>query len=200
MNTTLQKIQDNSSTILRCLTGATLLWVAQHFVVNESLLKQLLWAGPLPFLTFVLGHIIIATHLAGGIMLIFGFVTRIAALIQLPFILGALAIHLSIESVPEHLAALYLAPPMLLAILTISAFGPSKLSVDHLIGLDSPENDRNWTDDEPLVLLLKSSHARTDKDLMSLRTRKEQQLIPAQATRVAEEYECPIEQARRQAA
>lgn len=200
MLNSMNKVQDHSSTILRCMAGLTLLWVAQHFITNESLLKQLLWNGPLPFLTFLVGHFIIATHLAGGIMLLVGFVTRIAALIQLPFVLGALAIHLSMDSVPEHLAALYLAPPMLLALMTIAIFGPSKISVDHFIGLDSAASDENSDNGALGLVLLRSTATVSETSTGSGRAQVSFEDRCAQIVQELEGYECPIEQARRQAA
>jgi len=200
MLNSMNKIQDHSSTILRCMAGLTLLWVAQHFITNESLLKQLLWNGPLPFLTFLVGHFIIATHLAGGIMLIFGFVTRIAALIQLPFVLGALVIHLSLDSVPQHLAALYLAPPMLLALMTIAIFGPSKISVDHFIGLDSSDSDENSENGALELVLLRSGETGSETQIITERAQISREDRCTQIIHDLEGYECPIEQARRQAA
>jgi putative oxidoreductase len=200
MQNSINKVQDHSSTILRCFSGLTLLWVARHFIFNETLIKQLLWTGPLPFLTFLVGHLIIATHLAGGFMLIFGFVTRIAALIQLPFVLGAIAIHLGMESVPQDLAALYLAAPMLLALMTIAAFGPSKLSVDHWIGLDGPESDDNSEDSALEMVLLRSDAAFSEQAKVRVKMQTHLQEMGAQVIAEMEGYECPIEQARRQAA
>ncbi|MEY2986670.1 MAG: hypothetical protein RJB13_191 [Pseudomonadota bacterium] len=199
MQTSISKVQDLSSTILRCLSGLTLFWVANHFIVNETLLKQLLWTGPLPFLTFLVGHLIIATHLAGGAMLIFGFVTRIAAMIQLPFVLGAIAIHLTMDSVPQHLAALYLAPPLLLALLTITVFGPSKYSVDHLIGLDSPESDDSSENGTMELILLRSEASLSDK-AKGMFEHASKQTQTVNIVDDLEGCECPIEQARRQAA
>lgn len=200
MQGTIKTIQDNSSTLLRCLTGLTLLWTAHHFIVHESLLKQLLWSGPLPFLTFIVGHLIIASHLAGGAMLIFGFVTRIAALIQIPIVAGAVAIHLSMSSIPQELSALYLAPPMLLALVTIVVFGPSKLSIDSLIGLDRADNDEDSVDGELESILVRSKSLVPER----LKSTSEQPTVNhlnlSQALNRVGEFECPIEQAKRLAA
>lgn len=190
-------IQDSSSTLLRCLTGLTLLWAAHHFIVHESLLKQLLWSGPLPFLTFIAGHIIIATHLAGGAMLIFGFVTRIAALIQIPIVAGAVAIHLSMSSIPQELSALYLAPPMLLALVTIFVFGPSKFSVDSLIGLDNSDSDEDSVDGQLSSILVNPNTLSPKPKTLQTQRPVTNHYDSSLVSKMELELECPIEQARR---
>lgn len=78
--------------IIRIALGIFLCFRGLQFPMNMStLLAELppsLSGGP--FALIVLGHYIFVAHLLGGILLIFGMYTRIACLIQIPILLGAI--------------------------------------------------------------------------------------------------------------
>lgn len=150
---------------LRIMSGVSLLNIAKSFIQDTEFLSSFLWSGPLPFLTFILCHLIIATHLAGGIALILGFVTRIAAIAQMPFVIGALGMLLFSDAVPEQLWALNLAPLMFLSFLSLIVLGPGEVSVDRLIGLETESiNTRSDNDSgECQVIMLSSNLAEEDE-------------------------------------
>jgi|GEM_PF-4556362 len=149
---------------LRIMSGVSLLNIANSFIQDTEFLSSFLWSGPLPFLTFILCHLIISTHLAGGIALILGFVTRIAAVAQMPFVIGALCILFSSETVPEQLWALNLAPLMFLSFQSLIVFGPGEFAVDRLIGLEIEAINSTSDNDsgECRVVMLSSSLAEED--------------------------------------
>ncbi len=137
MKTFSEMINNYSLDVFRVLNGTSLLAIAISFFQDNSFLAGFLWSGPLPFLTFILCHLAVATHFAGGIAIITGFVTRIAAIAQLPFVLGAMCLAVLSDATAEQLWALNLAPLIFLSLLAQIALGSGKLSVDILIGLET---------------------------------------------------------------
>ncbi|MBZ5855990.1 DoxX family membrane protein [Flavihumibacter profundi] len=77
--------------IVRIALGLFLCIKGVEFVYNmSSLLGAVNSKLPLPaFAMVLLGHYVFVAHLLGGILLILGAYTRIASLIQVPILLGA---------------------------------------------------------------------------------------------------------------
>ena len=75
-------------------------------------------------------HYVVLAHLCGGVLLAFGLLTRLAAAVQVPVLIGAVAVH-----APDGIFALgqslELAAFVLVTLLFIIAAGPGRLSVDH---------------------------------------------------------------------
>ena len=79
--------------------------------------------GLLQYITFA--------HIIGGLMLTVGFLTRLAALIQIPILTGAVfVVHLR-EGLASPEQSLELAALVLFLLLIIFAFGPGKWSIDY---------------------------------------------------------------------
>jgi len=123
-----------------------MLAVAVSFISDSNQLEQLLSGQRLPFVSFLLSHLIIAAHLAGGVMLLFGFLTRIAAAMQLPILLGAFGFYMFGNVSAEEYTILQLSPVMLLAAFNIYVTGPGRWSVDYLIGYEDVSG--TFSDDE----------------------------------------------------
>ncbi|RYF43214.1 MAG: DoxX family membrane protein [Cytophagaceae bacterium] len=78
--------------LLRMLLGVFLCLKGIEFATPSNYLTEVL-ASHLPFsgfLLIILQHYIIFAHIAGGFMIATGLLTRLAALIQIPILLGAL--------------------------------------------------------------------------------------------------------------
>lgn len=75
-------------------------------------------------------HFVIVAHLCGGVLLAFGLLTRLAAAIQVPVLVGAVIVH-----APDGIFALgqslEFASFVLVTLLFIVVAGPGRLSVDH---------------------------------------------------------------------
>lgn len=74
---------------LRIFLGLALILKAIHFIVRPEQVEAFMSKVDLPFWSFLSVHLIVIIHLAGGVLLMLGLLTRIAALIQIPFLLGA---------------------------------------------------------------------------------------------------------------
>lgn len=137
MNSNIQKVGSVASDTLRVTFGFIMLAVAVSFISDSNQLEHLLSGRQLPFVSFLLSHLIIAAHLAGGVMLLFGFLTRIAAAMQLPILLGAFGFYMFGQVSAEEYTILQLSPVMLLAAFNIYVTGPGRWSVDNLIGYEN---------------------------------------------------------------
>jgi uncharacterized membrane protein YphA (DoxX/SURF4 family) len=87
-------------------------------------------------------HYVVLAHLCGGVLLAFGLLTRLAAVAQVPVLIGAVILH-----APDGIFALgqslEFAAFVLVTLLFIVAVGPGRLSVDyHTFG------QRQMTEDE----------------------------------------------------
>lgn len=76
---------------VRVLLGVFLFYKGVVFIQNIDVLKTVINQSPfLTVLSFWLAHYIVFAHLAGGILIALGLLTRVAILAQLPILLGAL--------------------------------------------------------------------------------------------------------------
>ncbi len=83
----------NSLYFLRVILGAFLIYKGASFITNNRAFEDLI--APLTnFLGGMLSfHYIAAAHIMGGIMIIFGLLTRWAIIAQLPILFGAVIIN-----------------------------------------------------------------------------------------------------------
>jgi putative oxidoreductase len=78
--------------IIRMGLGAFLFYKGIDFIQNMSTMIAMM-ANKTPFGTFgvvMLGQYVAYVHLVGGLLLIFGLCTRIASLLQIPILVGAI--------------------------------------------------------------------------------------------------------------
>lgn len=77
--------------MVRVLLGIFLFYKGVVFIQNIDVLKTVITESPvITVLSFWLAHYIVFAHLAGGILIAIGLLTRVAILAQLPILLGAL--------------------------------------------------------------------------------------------------------------
>ena len=77
--------------IVRILLGIFLCYKGVDFIGHMSDLVSLMYSNTstAPFFYILAGHYAAAAHILGGIFLILGVMTRLACLIQIPVLLGA---------------------------------------------------------------------------------------------------------------
>ena len=98
-----------------------LLWMDPSSI--EQFLTETSMPGLLQYITFA--------HIIGGLLMVFGLFTRVAALIQIPVMTGAVfVVHLR-EGLVSPEQSLELAGLVLFLLLIVFAFGPGKLSMDY---------------------------------------------------------------------
>lgn len=126
--------------LIRSYLGVGLFIKAVFIMSHETQFLQMLdSAGPLWFAPVLVMHLVLPAHLAGGLLLATGLLSRLAALVQVPILLGALVFiqlpYMEMFAVREGLEFTGL---VLFLVLLITFFGPGRWSVDYL--LDAEEH------------------------------------------------------------
>lgn len=86
----LEQHRSDALDVLRMYLGVALFAKGATFVANGNLLLELIGDANIPFGAALLAHYVILAHLAGGAFLAVGLLTRTAAMIQIPALLGAI--------------------------------------------------------------------------------------------------------------
>lgn len=124
---------------LRIYLGITLLIKGLKFMFDPEQAAQYMDMGNLPFFGFLSIHVVAVVHIAGGILLAIGLISRIAALIQVPILLGAvLFVHLQ-QGMFTHGQDLEYSILVLLLLLVFTVYGGGSLSIDHVLMRREPK-------------------------------------------------------------
>jgi uncharacterized membrane protein YphA (DoxX/SURF4 family) len=102
-------------------------------------------ADPAPILGFIrvsgdwfwpmaIAHYVALAHVGGGIFLTIGLVTRVAALVQIPPLVGAVFFVHFADGLLQPGQSLELAALVLLLLFTFAVFGAGRLSVEAMLG------------------------------------------------------------------
>jgi len=146
MNIVVQQLREHSFDVLRFMTGAGLLFTIKTIVADSSSVDVMMRTGTLPFELFMFFHLILGLLIVGGVLLLLGLATRIAAAFQLPLAIGAFAIHVFGGELSASLWVLQLSPLLVLSLLSLIVGGPGSLSVDCAIGLEAAEPSNSVKD------------------------------------------------------
>lgn len=119
--------------ILRVVLGVFLIFKGISFITNSRTFEDLI----APFSNFLGGmltfHYIASAHIMGGIMIIFGLITRWAIIAQLPILLGAVITNFIGEMDSTNLI---LATITLVASLFFLFYGSGKHSADYYFKME----------------------------------------------------------------
>jgi uncharacterized membrane protein YphA (DoxX/SURF4 family) len=126
--------------ILRMAFGIFLCFKGIEFGNNTSLLAESM-NGRLQFdsiINIMLMHYIIFAHIAGGGLIAVGLLTRVACIIQIPILLGALI--LVRWNIMQHFSEFFLALFTLILLCYFLIIGSGPWSLDRLIWENDKEN------------------------------------------------------------
>ncbi|MBT8401892.1 MAG: DoxX family protein [Rhodothermia bacterium] len=116
-----------ASDLIRMFLGAALLVRGLLFALNPESLAEL---APDKVVDWV-SYYIMSAHLVGGLLLMIGLFTRVAALIQIPVLVGAvLVVHVR-EGLATPNQSLELAALVLFLLIVFFVFGPGRKSLDY---------------------------------------------------------------------
>jgi uncharacterized membrane protein YphA (DoxX/SURF4 family) len=119
--------------LMRIYLGLGLLVKGALFASSPDLLDSLLQGGSLRAAPIMLAHYVVAAHLCGGLMMALGLLTRFAALVQLPVLLGAvLFVHLE-EGLFTRVQNLEFALLVLFLVFLVMLHGSGRWSMDHYL-------------------------------------------------------------------
>jgi putative oxidoreductase len=117
---------------LRMVAGLVLLLKGLYFISNSYELQQMIAETNAGIGTrFMIGYITFA-HLIGGAFILLGLLTRVAVILQLPIVLGALFYNLGPNTFGTG-AELILSIALLIMLVYIFVQGPGKISMDHYL-------------------------------------------------------------------
>ena len=123
--------------IIRIALGIFLVYKAIDFLNNMSDLMDLMsYQTSFGSFTYILaGHYVVFAHLLGGILLIFGILTRFACIIQIPVLLGAVFFVSTNGEMLKPYSELFLSITVLLLLIYFLIAGNGPLSVN----MEEPE-------------------------------------------------------------
>lgn len=127
--------------LLRIFMGMILILKGVQFVQNMELLHSFVDdVGPYSAVAFA--HFIVFTHILGGVMLLFGLLTRLAAGVQVPILAGAVFLVHSPEGFFTETANLHFTLSLLVMLVVYTFYGSGRLSVDHWIAESKKRRSR----------------------------------------------------------
>ena len=117
--------------LLRIYLGVALFVRGALFVANPERVLSLVGSTGDWFVPLLVAHYVGIAHLGGGILLTLGLATRIAALVQVPVLVGAVFLVHWGDGLLRAGQSLELAALVLAMLVTYAVFGAGPLSVDH---------------------------------------------------------------------
>lgn len=137
--------------LVRIFLGTALLVRGLVFINDPGAFYGFLDVTDPAFSAAVLAHYVALAHLVGGLLLALGMLTRLAALIQIPILLGAiLFVHLGQPLVVAG-QGLELSVLVLVLLLAFAVAGSGRLSIDHVLFVSRPI-ERAMADERRLIL------------------------------------------------
>ena len=133
----LQKIEHYGDThhpywidFLRVGLGLILFVKGIDFIRNIEGLQQIIENSRFPWVSFSIAHYVAMAHLAGGLLIALGIITRIAVLFQLPILAGAILFIHSWQGIFMNGSELLFAIVVLLLLIFFLIYGSGPLSFD----------------------------------------------------------------------
>ncbi|HEX2877714.1 MAG TPA: DoxX family protein [Polyangiaceae bacterium] len=125
--------------VVRIYLGIGLMVRGALFISNPEVLLEFLKRTNSWFLPLALSQYVVAAHLCGGILLALGLGTRLAAVVQIPPLIGAvLFVHLH-DGLLTAGQSLEFAALVLAMLSAVSVFGAGRLSLDSWLAVRNAE-------------------------------------------------------------
>ena len=125
--------------LLRIVLGIFLLFKGIEFARNSTTLNELI-SQQVPFsslLLVLLGHYVIFAHIMGGFLLALGLLTRLACLIQIPILIGAI-VFVNVD-LTNHFSEIILSIGILGLLIYFTVIGSGPWSLDRVMDRDEEE-------------------------------------------------------------
>lgn len=131
----IQGHEDVFRDLVRMYLGVGLFVKGLYFMSHRSELDQLLGnIDNAAFAQAAAAHIVIPVHIVGGLLLAIGLLTRFAALLQIPILMGAVFyVYMPTMTLIDSRQSLEFSALVLFLLVLIAAFGAGRFSVDHLL-------------------------------------------------------------------
>ena len=117
--------------ILRILLGSLLFIKGLNFVSDTETLKEVIFRKvDFEFGSFILIHYVAFAHLVGGFLIAIGLITRVAVLVQLPILIGAIIFINAQQGFFSIGSELEFSILILFLLLFFLAYGSGPISID----------------------------------------------------------------------
>lgn len=115
---------------LRIALGILILAKGISFISDTAALDEIIRGSKLEFVSFMLTHYVACAHLVGGVLIILGLLTRVAILIQIPVLLGAVFFINITQGFSAINSELWLSLLVLILLFFFFVSGSGPISVD----------------------------------------------------------------------
>ena len=117
--------------LLRIYLGVGLFMKGVLFASSPELLASLTREGQLDAWATIIAHYVVVAHLCGGVMLAIGLLTRVAAIVQLPILCGAMLFVHWQDGLFTRTQNLEFTLFVLFTLVLVAAYGPGRWSLDY---------------------------------------------------------------------
>jgi putative oxidoreductase len=115
--------------VFRIALGAILIIKGIAFGSNPNDIKLFVSNTPFDYISFLLVHYVIMVHLAGGLMICMGLMTRLAVALQIPILIGAVY-YMPASPMFSFYSTQALAWTVLISLLVFEIYGSGNFSAD----------------------------------------------------------------------
>ena len=122
---------------LRVLLGGFIFYKGLFFMEHTSYILDLIQPVNPTWAMIGIVHYVTMAHLAGGVLIAVGLLTRISILVQLPVLAGAVVFNILNPSLPVELVE---ASVILVILVAFLLYGSGGHSLDHYIGRDKDQD------------------------------------------------------------
>lgn len=119
--------------VLRWFLGGFLFFKGINFMTDSQYLLEIISPNNEFFASMLIYQYVTMVHLGGGILIIFGLLTRIAVAVQIPILIGAVAVNFIVAMNPQNMAE---ASVILLLSLFFVVAGSGKHSADYSLKME----------------------------------------------------------------
>lgn len=117
---------------LRIFLGGLLFIKGYFFIENINEIYGLIEEN-MEYSSFLIAHYVAIAHLVGGLMLLFGLYTRLASIVQLPVLIGAVFFIDAQDTMLATGSQFEYSLVVLVLLLVFIVYGGGKWSVDHRV-------------------------------------------------------------------
>jgi putative oxidoreductase len=128
--------------MLRIYLGVALVIKGWQFITNPQQAAEYMQMVHLPFFEFLSIHIVAMVHIAGGFLLAIGLLSRIAALVQVPILFGAIFFVHFQQGLFTKEQNLELVILVFFLLLVFVVYGGGRLSVDYVLERHHKKNSQ----------------------------------------------------------
>lgn len=120
---------DTAMAAVRVIVGGILIWMGIQFGRNPHDVLEA-FGNTDGFMSLFVVHYIMMCHFAGGVLLMLGLITRIAAIVQIPILVGAMAMTIGGDGYGTIYTQFWFALIVFVMLVAVAWYGAGRYSLD----------------------------------------------------------------------